>query len=134
MPRLAIGAIVIEMRRDGPYVLLARRGRPPREGQWSLPGGKLEERETLVAGVAREVREETKLDVRVEKLVEVVEIIDESFHYVIIDYLCSPIGGTLKAGDDCAEVRWVPVYDVGEYDVTPAVRRVVSMAISDERE
>jgi ADP-ribose pyrophosphatase YjhB (NUDIX family) len=134
MPRLAIGAVVIDMRADGPHVLLARRGRPPREGEWSLPGGKLEEKETLVAGVVREVREETGLDVRVERLVDVVEIIDETFHYVILDYLCTPVGGALCAGDDCAEVLWVPVYDLADYDVTQAVRRVVSMAIADERE
>ena len=99
----------MEVRMDGPYVVLARRNVAPRAGGWSLPGGKVEERETL-------------------------EIIDGEFHFVILDYLCTPIGGSLRAGDDAREVCWAPVYDLVEYDLTPAVRRVVSMAIADERE
>ena len=124
----------MEVRMDGPYVVLARRNIAPRAGGWSLPGGKVEERETLVDAIVREVREETGLEVRVERFLEVVEIIDGEFHFVILDYLCTPIGGSLRAGDDAREVCWAPVYDLVEYDLTPAVRRVVSMAIADERE
>lgn len=134
-PTVAVGAVVIEHRSDGPWVLLVRRGRPPRVGSWSLPGGRVEPGEPLADAVAREVREETGLTVRVGALVEVVEVIDEAFHYVILDYACERRGGEAPvAGDDVTDARMVPVLDLSEYDVTPAVMRVVSRALADERE
>ena len=133
-PRLAVGAVVVEIRTDGPYVLLARRGVEPRRGSWSLPGGKVEAGESLAAAIVREVKEETGLVVSVTKFLEVVEIIDATFHYVILDYSCTPVGGTLIAGDDVDEVQFVPAYDLADYELTPAVRRVISMSLTDERE
>jgi 8-oxo-dGTP diphosphatase len=77
-------------------------------------GGRLELGESLADGVAREVREETGLDVDVGVVVDVFDRVhrDEAgrirYHFVIVDFLCRPRGGTLAAGDDAAEVRWVP--------------------------
>jgi ADP-ribose pyrophosphatase YjhB (NUDIX family) len=134
VPRVAVGAVVIEPRGDGPHVLLVRRGRPPNQGNWSLPGGRVEPGEKLADAVAREVREECGLEVRVGRLVEVVEVIDEAFHYVILDYRCEPTGGTLRAGDDAESVAMVPVFDLVDYGVSRAVMRVVSMALAEEKE
>jgi mutator protein MutT len=131
---VAVGAIVIEQRGDGPYVLLVQRANPPMAGEWSLPGGKLEWGERLEDAVAREVREETGLEVRVGRLVEVVEVVEAAFHYVILDYACEPTGGTLRPGGDAAQVAMVPVFDLMDYGVTQAVLRVVAMAVADERE
>lgn len=133
-PRVAVGAVVLDQRADGPYVVLARRDHPPRKGQWSLPGGKVERGETLERALAREIREECGLEVRVGPLLEVIELIDEPVHYVILDYVCTVVGGSLRAGDDASEVAWVAAYDLAEYAVTEAVARVVSRAIADERE
>ncbi len=133
-PRVAVGAVVIEFRSDGPHVVLVRRGRPPGLGTWSLPGGKVEAGETLAAALVREVREETGLEVKVGRLVDAVEIIDPTHHYVVLDYVCTPVGGALAAGDDATDAVFVSVYDLVEYQVTPAVRRVVSMALAEERE
>ncbi len=137
VPRLAVGAVVVDPRADGPYVVLARRSQPPRVGQWSLPGGKVELGESVSAALVREIKEECGLDVSVGRLLEVVEIIQmqgEPVHYVILDYECRVVGGELRAGDDASEVAWVPAYDIAEYSVTEAVARVVSRAIADERE
>jgi len=83
-PTVAVGAFVFD--RDG-RILLVERGAPPSEGQWSIPGGKLEMNETLAQAVTREVREETGLVVEVGALACVVERMSEGYHYVILDYL-----------------------------------------------
>lgn len=133
-PRLAVGAVIVEHRADGPYVVLARRGRAPNAGRWSLPGGKVEFGETLEAALVREIEEECGLRVSVLRLLEVIELIDERSHFVVLDYECRVLDGTLRAGDDALEVAWVAAYDLAEYEVTAAVARVVSRAVADERE
>jgi len=107
-PLVGVGAVVVHEGR----VLLARRGSEPLKGHWTLPGGVLEVGETLVEGVAREVREETGLLVEPLELVELLDRIHRQagrvrYHYVIADYLCRVIGGELRAASDADAVRWV---------------------------
>ena len=89
--------------------MLIKRKFEPLAGQWSLPGGTLELGESLEAGVAREMREETGLEVEVGPVVEVFDriLLDTEgrvrYHFVLIDYLCRPIGGRLVAGSDVAD-------------------------------
>ena len=107
-PLVGVGAVVVDLGR----VLLIRRGTEPLKGQWSLPGGMLELGESLMAGVVREVREETGLAVEVVELVELLDRIHREedrvrYHYVIADYLCRLTGGVLQAASDADAVRWV---------------------------
>lgn len=108
-PVAAVGGVVL----DGDRVLLVKRALPPRQGEWSLPGGQLELGESLQDGVRREVREETGLDVTVGPLVEVFDRVHRDdagrvrYHFVIVDFLCAPAGGELRPGDDAADARWV---------------------------
>ena len=93
-------------------VLLVRRGQEPLKGRWSLPGGLLELGESIQDGVIREVEEETGLTVEPVELVELLDRIHREndrvrYHYVIADYLCRVIGGSLRASSDADEVRWV---------------------------
>lgn len=129
-PRIAVGGVVIDRRGAEPQVLLIKRGRPPMEGRWSLPGGRVEPGETLVQAVRREILEETGLDVEVGALIEVVEIIDPAHHYVILDYVCEPRGGVLRPGDDAIAAEMVRIADLSSYDVTEAVLRVVTSAVA----
>lgn len=104
-----MGAVAV---RDG-AILLIRRGQPPSEGRWSLPGGRVEWGESLAEAVAREVLEETGLAVAVEGLAGVVERrYLPDFHYVILDYHVSA-GGEPRPGGDVTDARWVPLAELG---------------------
>ena len=107
-PLLGVGAVIVDRGR----VLLVQRGTEPARGQWSLPGGLVEIGESLSNAVAREVCEETGLNVEPVELIELLDRIYREgervrYHYVIADYLCCVKGGELCAGSDAAQVRWV---------------------------
>jgi ADP-ribose pyrophosphatase YjhB (NUDIX family) len=131
-PVVGVGAVVI----DAGSVVLIKRRFEPLAGQWSLPGGTLELGETLAAGVAREVFEETGLDVDVGEVVEVFDriLLDPDarvrYHFVLIDYLCRPRGGTLAAGSDVADARWVRPADLPSFRLTPKATAVVERALA----
>src|SRR5271170_7179332 len=111
-PLVGVGAVIVDLREKDHRVLFVRRGQPPLLGEWSLPGGVLECGETLREAVVREAREETGLVVETGEMLGVYERVirnDEGrvrYHYVLLDFLCRPIGGNLQAGSDAAEVRW----------------------------
>jgi 8-oxo-dGTP diphosphatase len=107
-PLVGVGAVVVNEGR----VLLVRRGHEPLKGTWSLPGGLLEVGESITAGVIREVREETGLEVEPVELIELLDRIHREgervrYHYVIADYLCRVVRGNLKAASDAEDARWV---------------------------
>jgi ADP-ribose pyrophosphatase YjhB (NUDIX family) len=135
-PIVGVGAVVIGA--DGRIVLVKRR-HEPLAGQWSLPGGMLELGETLEAGTAREILEETGLVVDVGPVIEVFDRIlvdDESkvrYHFVLVDYLCRPVAGTLVAGTDVGEVSWAGPAALAPYRTTEKVRAVVARALDIAR-
>jgi len=118
-PVVGVGAVAV---RDG-RLLLVRRGRGMAAGQWALPGGKLEAGETIVAAVARELREETGLEGDVGELCGVAERIGEGYHYVIVDHWVTvDADATPQAGDDADEVAWASRADL---DALPLVNELV---------
>jgi 8-oxo-dGTP diphosphatase len=107
-PLVGVGAVIVH---DG-RVLLVQRGTEPARGRWSIPGGLIEVGEALSEAVVREVREETGLQVEPVELIEILDRIHRDgdrvrYHYVIADYLCKVVGGTLHAASDADAVRWV---------------------------
>jgi ADP-ribose pyrophosphatase YjhB (NUDIX family) len=129
-PIIGVGGVVIS---DG-RVLLVRRGSPPLQGQWSIPGGILEVGETVIEGVRRELAEETGIDVRVRTLIEVFERIDRDpsgnpqYHFVVLDYLCEMVRGTARAGSDVTQVAWAAPSEFEKYALTEIARRVILKA------
>jgi 8-oxo-dGTP diphosphatase len=129
-PLIGVGALII----DGGRIVLVRRAKPPAEGEWSIPGGLVHLGETLNEAVAREAHEETGLEVRPEILVELLERIfpDEQgrarYHYVLADFSCRVIGGTLLAGSDAAEARWVCCEDLENFNLAPITMKVILKA------
>jgi ADP-ribose pyrophosphatase YjhB (NUDIX family) len=129
-PIIGVGGVVIS---DG-RVLLVRRGSPPLQGQWSIPGGILESGETLMEGVRRELAEETGMDVQVRTLIEVFERIDRDpsgktqYHFVVLDYLCEPAPGIARAGSDVSEVAWAAPFELEKYSLTEIAGRVIRKA------
>jgi ADP-ribose pyrophosphatase YjhB (NUDIX family) len=112
-PLIGVGAIIIEpARTKDARVVLVKRALPPIQGQWSIPGGALEIGELVRGAAVREAREETGLIVEPRELLGVYDRVLRhadgrvQYHYVLVDFLCRPVGGELQAASDAAEVRW----------------------------
>lgn len=127
-PRPTAGVVCLR----GNEVLLIKRGNPPRQGQWSLPGGRIEWGETSEAAAMRELVEETGVRARLLGLIDVVDGIMTSRetgeitrHYIMVDYAAVWLAGEPVAGDDAAEARFFDrdeALAIVEWDVT---RRVI---------
>jgi 8-oxo-dGTP diphosphatase len=120
-------------------VLLVRRGTEPLKGEWSLPGGAVDLGERLQQGIAREVLEETGLQVQP---IEVAGVIDRIFvdpagkfqyHYVLIDYLCRVNGGELLAGSDAQDVRWFTVDQLEELRLERYTDELIRKLLKEKR-
>lgn len=114
----------------GDEVLLIRRGRPPRQGEWSLPGGRIEPGERAVEAALRELREETGVEAEITGLIDVVDGVfpEVGRHYVLIDYAARWLSGEAAAGDDALEARFVALDQVGALVDWDETRRVIGLA------
>ena len=134
-PIVGVGAVIV----DGGRVLLVKRGTPPLEGEWSLPGGVVEIGETLRAAAEREALEETGLAVQAEEVLEVLDRIISGengraqYHYVLIDFLCRLQSGELRAGGDAMQAEWVGVSDLDRYRLEQPARAVIRKAFESAR-
>lgn len=100
-----VGAVITD---SGGRLLLIRRGHEPGRGLWSVPGGRVEPGESDEQAVIREIREETGLGVRVGRLVgSVRRPAPGGAVFEIRDYAATVTDGTLTAGDDADDARWV---------------------------
>jgi len=122
-PVVGVGALI----QDGDRYLLIKRAAEPDAGFWSVPGGLVEVGEKAEDAAVREAKEETGLDVEVVELLGVVDKIvrDEDslikFHFIIVDYLVRPKGGSLRAASDALEAIWVKAEEIPAYDLSPTL-------------
>lgn len=129
-PSIGVGAIVWR----GPDVLLIRRGKPPRQGQWSLPGGHQEWGETVEDALRREVAEETGLEVGPLRFVAVVDLLERDHHgavlrhYTLLDYTAEAVGGTLLAGSDADAAAWFPPDTLAALPLWSRTREIIALA------
>lgn len=135
-PKTPIAAAGIVCLR-GDDVLLVRRGKPPLQDRWSIPGGRIEWGERAVDAALRELREETGCTAEIVGLVDVVDAVmtksgAESAppwgHYVLIDYAARWTGGEPIAGDDAAEARFFSPAEVENLGLWDETLRVILAA------
>lgn len=129
-PRVGVGGVVVQAGK----VLLIRRGKPPLAGRWSIPGGTVEWGETLEQALVREMEEETGLRVRPGELLALFDRIERDgqrvhYHYVIADYLCDAVSGTLCAGSDALEAAFVTPAELPAYDLPPEALEIIAGAL-----
>ena len=129
-PMVGVGVVVWK----DETVLLIQRGKPPRAGAWSLPGGRQELGETTREAGVREVLEETGIKIEIRDLIDVVDIInrDDSgrvrMQYTLVDYWAEWKSGELKAGTDAADARWVHSEDLPDYNLWDETLRVIHVS------
>ena len=122
-PLVGVGVLI----QDGDRYLLIKRASEPDAGLWSVPGGMVELGERAAEAAKREVMEETGLDVEIVEVLGVVDKIVEGdgdrikFHFVIVDYLAHPVGGSLEASSDALDARWVKAEDFRDSEMSPTL-------------
>ena len=145
-PVVGVGAVVYVTPGDSvalgltrPGVILVKRGHQPLAGEWSLPGGTLEVGETLETAIVREVAEETGLIVDVGPVIEVFDriMLDDQqrvqYHFVLVDYLCRPAGGVLRAGSDATDVAVADPSALGSFRLTDKAAGVIARGLEMAR-
>ncbi|MEQ9557363.1 MAG: NUDIX hydrolase [Rhodospirillales bacterium] len=128
-PIVGIGAVVLK----DDQVLLIRRGKPPRAGSLSLPGGAQRIGETVNEGALREVLEETGIEAEVLGLIDVVDSMTRDddgrlqFHYTLVDVVCRWVAGVPQAAGDAADALWMPLADVPDLPLWSETRRIIEL-------
>jgi ADP-ribose pyrophosphatase YjhB (NUDIX family) len=134
-PIVGVGVVVW---RDAQFLLI-RRGKPPRAGSWSLPGGMQELGETVRETAAREIREETGLDIEVTGLIDVFDTITRDdagrvrLQYTLVDFTAEWRHGEAVAGSDAAGVQWVDLDDIEQYDLWSETARAIRLSAASRQ-
>jgi len=133
-PRPAVGAVVFK----GNKVLLVKRGKPPAEGLWAIPGGSVRLGESLQAAAEREIREETGVIIRAGEPIFVFDTIERDdagkirFHYIVIDLIAEYVSGDPVPGDDAADARWISASDMETLEVNIRTRGLLNKFFNEK--
>jgi len=132
-PKQPIVGVGVVVWRDE-YVLLVKRGKPPRVGQWSLPGGAQKLGETLAETARREVREETSIEIDLGEIIATLDLIerdeagDVRHHYTLVDFVAEGLAADLSAGDDAADACWFSRSEIDQLDLWSETVRIIELA------
>lgn len=127
-PLVGVGAIAVK---EG-KILLVKRAFEPGAGKWSIPGGMVEIGETMAEACTREMEEETGLAVEVLEQIRAFDMVDKDdegkvrYHYVLIDFLVKPTGGTLKPNVEVLETKWATYDEARAMDLTNTARKALT--------
>ena len=127
-PAAAAGVVCLR----GQEVLLIRRGTAPRQGEWSLPGGRIEWGERAAEAALRELGEETGVEAELTGLLDVIDgfFPEHGRHFVLVDYAARWLSGEPRPGDDAADARFWPAEEAIEAVDWDETRRVIRLALS----
>ncbi len=129
-PIVGVGAVVF---RDD-QVLMIRRGKPQRMGDWSLPGGMQELGETVFDAALREVHEETAVTIQNIALIDVIDSITRDdadriqFHYTLVDVVADWLAGEPVGGTDAMHAEFMPFHKVAALDLWSETHRIIAKA------
>ncbi|MGI9433937.1 MAG: NUDIX hydrolase [Geminicoccaceae bacterium] len=129
-PVVGVGVVVWH----GDLVLLIKRGKPPRVGQWSLPGGAQQLGETLADTARRELREEAGIDIALGEIIATLDLIDRDedgrvrYHYTLVDFVAEAKAINLSAGDDAADARWFERHELDGLGLWSETIRIIDLA------
>ena len=123
------GVVCIRRCSGGLEVLLIRRGTPPRLGEWSIPGGRIEWGERAADAALRELEEETGVRGEMLGLLDVVDGLFGERHYVLIDYAVRWTSGEARAGDDAADAAFWPAAEAIRRVDWSETKRIIAVAI-----
>lgn len=135
-PVAAVGVVCLRGPASAPEVLLIRRGKPPRLGEWSLPGGRIEWGERAAGAALRELAEETGVAAELTGLLDVVDGLfpgpagaeNGASHYLLVDYAARWTAGEPRAGDDAADARFHPLAAVAGLGLWGETVRIIRLA------
>jgi 8-oxo-dGTP diphosphatase len=134
-PLVGVGVVVLKGEPGAERVLLVKRGKAPRLGSWSLPGGRQRHGETVRAAARREVMEEAGLEVEITQLLDVVDALTRdstggvAYHYTLVDFAAEWRAGEATAGDDAADVTWADPADLDRYTLWEETVRIIRLAL-----
>jgi 8-oxo-dGTP diphosphatase len=132
-----ITSVVAVILNDDGEVLLTKRNIPPFQGEWVMPGGKINLGEPIISALQREVREEVGLEVAVEDMVDVFEHVtpgDDNYHFVILYYRCRPLSCSIRHNqDEVSEARWVPEQQLQSYPMPDGTRFILGKIFPFQR-
>lgn len=129
-PVLGVGTVVWH----GERVLLVRRTTPPREGQWSLPGGAQQLGETVAEAARREVREEAGIEIEPGEPIAAIDLVERDgdgrvrYHYTLVDFTAEAASAELTPGDDAADARWFALDELTALGLWSETLRVIHLA------